>query len=78
VGKKALSQRTKWQDTSGLKAEKDFFHVFGEFFRNSEFVIQAKPKDFRDVYSSIQLPPGIQSRIYNPDEQFIVSCPKRP
>jgi hypothetical protein len=52
------------------KAEKDFFHVFATHFQDSEFMVQAKPKDFKDAYSSVQLSPEIQSRIYNPSETW--------
>ena len=70
MGKKELSERDIWQDSSGSKAgvaEKNFFQVFSEYFKNSDFKIRKRPKEFNNIYYDIKLTKKVLSEIYTPD-----------
>ncbi len=69
MGSKANRLRKKWQDYSGKKAgtaEKDFFETFNIVFKNTEFRIRSKPKEFRNIYVNIELSKQEISEIYTP------------
>lgn len=54
MGTKELRKRKNWQKRSGKKAgkaEKTFYEVFLQEFKNSDFEIRKKPKEFKDIYS---------------------------
>jgi hypothetical protein len=71
MGKKELQSRAIWQDYSGENAgvaEKQFFDVFTEHFKESDFRIRAKPQEFRDIYVNVPLSEAVLQEIYNPDE----------
>lgn len=71
MGSEALSGRDIWQDASGEKAtvaEYDFYSVFTEAFKGTQFRIRAKPKDFRNIYVNVELSPEVLAEIYTPSE----------
>lgn len=73
MGKKELKVRETWQDYSGANAgvaERSFFDVMSEAFEGSPFRVRSKPREFKNIYSSIKLPKEILDRIYNPDETW--------
>lgn len=62
--------RKKWQDYSGNNAavaEAAFFASFQLVFRDTEFRIRSKPKEFQNIYVDIPLSEKEISEIYNPD-----------
>ena len=69
MGSKELRGREVWQDTSGLKAsvaELDFYSVFNDQFRNTQFRIRPKPNEFRDIYVDVKLSERELAAIYTP------------
>ncbi len=73
MGTKELRKRDVWQDDSGGKAtvaEKKFEEIFTKLFAGTDFRVRAKPKEFRDIYSSIKLTDEIMKSIYSPDETW--------
>lgn len=63
--------RKKWQDYSGKsagEAEKDFYETFEILFKDTEYRIRSKPKDFSDIYVHIYLDEEELSEIYSPEE----------
>lgn len=74
MGTNALRGRENWQTNSGGKAvdaEKDFFSVFNEEFAMSEFRIQAKPNEFRNIYNTVNLSKEVLEQIYDPGRNWI-------
>lgn len=74
MGTKELRKRDIWQDSSGGKAgiaERSFYSVFSKEFKNSDFRVRPRPKEFRDIYSKIKLSPEILANIYNPNETWV-------
>lgn len=74
MGKDELRKRAIWQAGSGNKAgvaEKNFYQVFSEEFEGSDFRIRPKPKEFKDIYSKIELSKEVLADIYNPNETWI-------
>lgn len=74
MGTKELRKRKNWQKRSGKKAgkaEKTFYEVFSQEFKNSDFRIRKKPKEFKDIYSKIKLSKKVLADIYNPNETWI-------
>jgi hypothetical protein len=73
MGKNELSAREAWQPYGGekaSKAERNFLEVFTEHFQGTDFIVKHHPNEFKNIYSSIQLPPDVRERIYNPDETW--------
>lgn len=73
MGTKALRKRENWQNNSGSKAgkaESDFFQTFSSIFKDTNYVIEAKPREFSNIYSKIKLPQSTLRQIYNPDETW--------
>lgn len=69
MGSKDLSKREIWQDVSGNKAcaaEKSFYEVFSEYFKETNFKIRRNPKEFSDVYFNVILSKEVLSEIYTP------------
>jgi hypothetical protein len=65
--------RDKWQDYSGENAgvaEKNFFEVFKEYFKDKNYRVREKPDEFKDIYVKVDLDPVVLSEIYNPPEQI--------
>ena len=63
--------RRKWQDYGGgnaAVAEAAFFDSFQKVFKDTEYRIRAKPKEFQRIYVDIQLSDQEISEIYNPAE----------
>lgn len=74
MGKNELKKRDIWQDTSGGKAgvaEERFYGIFLKEFEGSDFRIRSKPKEFRNIYSKIELSDEVLASIYCPDETWI-------
>jgi hypothetical protein len=73
MGTKALRKRGNWQYDGGGKAgraEKDFHDVFLKAFEGTDFVIRSRPKEFRNIYSSVVLKEDVLAGIFNPDETW--------
>jgi hypothetical protein len=73
MGTNELRKRKIWQDSSGGKAgvaEKNFYEIFRQAFKGSDFRIRSKPKEFNDIYSKIQLSDEVLASIYNPNETW--------
>jgi len=73
MGAIALRLRKIWQLISGKKAgvaEKKFYEVFSKEFEGSDLKIRKRPKEFRDIYSKIELSKEVLAKIYNPDETW--------
>lgn len=73
MGTKALRTRENWQDAGGVKAgvaEKRFYEIFLKEFEGTDFRIRSKPREFKDIYSKLDLPKEILEAIYNPDETW--------
>lgn len=69
MGSKANRTRKKWQDYSGQNAgvaEQDFYSVFLNAFKDTDFQIRSKPKEFNNIYLNIKLGKKELSEIYNP------------
>jgi hypothetical protein len=64
-----LRNRGNWQTAGGEKAEKaekSFFEAFQEEFKGTEYIIRSKPKDFQNIYVSVQLSKDVLDSIYCP------------
>lgn len=70
MGKKELSKRENWEQSSGKKAsqaEFNLYDVFEKHFENTEYKLHKKPKHLKNLYSSVELSENILNEIYNPD-----------
>jgi hypothetical protein len=73
MGRDGLRSRATWQDYSGANAgaaEKSFEEVFREEFKNSDFRIRSKPRDFASIYVDVELPASVRAEIYNPQQEI--------
>ena len=73
MGKKDLSKRKIWQDYSGAnatKAEHNFYNVFKNEFKDTNYDIIPKPKDFTKIYIDVKLDSNVEKEIYNPIEKI--------
>src|SRR5213594_3669540 len=73
MGKQELRKRAVWQDGSGSNAgiaEQHFYTAFLEEFEDSDFRIRPKPREFKDIYSRVELSKEVLARIYNPSETW--------
>jgi hypothetical protein len=71
MGRAGLQGRAIWQDRSGAKAtvaEKNFHAVFERAFQGTTFRIRPKPKEFNNIYATVNLSPAVLSEIHNPKE----------
>lgn len=69
MGSNANRLRAKWQDYSGKHAgiaEKSFYEVFQILFKDTEYTIISKPKDFTKIYVDVVLSAQEKSEIHNP------------
>jgi hypothetical protein len=74
MGSKALRGRENWQTQSGKKggkAELQFFEVLQDYFAGSKYSIREKPREFKDIYSNIELDQDTLRQIYNPNETWV-------
>ena len=72
MGKKELSKRNNWQERGGskaLKAENDFYIVFENHFKNTEYLLHKKPKHLKSLYNNVLLPEDVMAQIYNPRKE---------
>jgi hypothetical protein len=70
MGRDGLRGRATWQDYSGASAgaaEKSFYSVFADEFKDTEFRIRAKPQEFANIYLDVALTDTVASEIYQPD-----------
>lgn len=68
MGSKELRKRPIWQDVSGNNAgiaEKSFYGVFKEYFKDTDFEIRKKPDEFKNIYLDVELGKDIQAEIYD-------------
>lgn len=66
----SLRLREKWQDYSGrnaVAAEKAFLESFSVAFRDTQYAIRSKPKEFRNIYKEVRLSKQDLDEIYVPD-----------
>lgn len=73
MGSKHLRGRDIWQDVSGGKAgvaEKNFFTIFTEHFKGTDFRIRPKPREFKNIYAEVVLGDEILAAIYCPDRTW--------
>jgi len=71
---RALRDRGVWQDVSGEKAglaERNFYNIFTAAFEGTEYRVRQKPREFKDIYSKIELSEETLAAIYNPDETWV-------
>ncbi|MGI8669412.1 MAG: MunI family type II restriction endonuclease [Aridibacter sp.] len=55
---KELRKRKNWQTEGGGKAgiaEQKFFDIFTKAFDGTIYKIRSKPKEFKDIYSKVEL-----------------------
>jgi hypothetical protein len=68
-----LRKRANWQTLSGTKAagaEVSFYEVFTNAFKNTDFKIRSKPREFKNIYVNVQLPPALLAQTYKPDRKY--------
>ncbi|GHT22973.1 hypothetical protein FACS189419_06280 [Planctomycetales bacterium] len=74
MGTKELRNRDNWQTNSGAKAgkaENNFLVAFTREFLLPEnitagFTVEAKPKEFRNIYENVELSKEVLESIYDP------------
>ena len=69
MGKNELSQRTIWQDISGVNAanaEQNLYQVFHEYFKDTKYVLHEKPKHLKNLYAKVILSDEVLGQIFNP------------
>ena len=69
-----LRDRDIWQDLSGANAgiaEKKFYDIFLKEFQDTDYRVRSKPREFKDIYSKVQLSEEMLALIYNPDETWV-------
>jgi hypothetical protein len=74
MGTKALRGRENWQNEGGGKAEvaeKKFFDLLTSHFKGTDYAIRSKPREFKNIYNSVELDPKVLEKIYNPDETWL-------
>lgn len=74
MGSKVLRERGIWQDVSGANAgvaENRFYQIFLGEFVGTDYTIRPKPREFKDVYTKVQLSEERLALIYNPNETWV-------
>jgi hypothetical protein len=69
MGTNELRKRATWQDYSGLhagKAERSFYEVFLQEFKDTDFCIRPNPQEFKNIYVNIKLSAKELAEIYTP------------
>ena len=70
MGSEANRLRKKWQDYGGLKATKaehDFYSVFVDLFKDTEYELIKQPNKFEDLYVNVKLSETENKEIYHPE-----------
>ena len=70
MGTNELRKRKIWQDVSSEKAGiavKNFYQVFSQYFKDSNFRIRRCPKEFNNIYFNVKLSKDVLSEIYTPN-----------
>ncbi len=70
---KDLRNRENWQTTSELKAiraEKRFYLVMQNIFKETVYAIRDKPRDFSNIYTEVNLDKETLNQIYTPDRSW--------
>ena len=73
MGKKQLEARNNWQNSGGSKAgvaEKEFYKIFQNEFKGTDFRVRKRPKEFNNIYSKIKLSSKVKKSIYSPNETW--------
>jgi hypothetical protein len=73
VATNELRKRANWQTLSGAKAagaEVSFFDAFTQAFAGTDYRIRQKPKDFKDIYVKVQLPPALLEQTFKPSYDY--------
>ncbi len=63
--------RRKWQDYGGINAtnaEHNFYDVFKNLFKDTEYEIVTQPTLFNKIYLNVSLPEEEEKQIYHPDK----------
>lgn len=71
MGSEANRLRRKWQTYGGKKAtraEHNFFDVFNDLFKDTDYEVVSQPKDFDNIYVKVPLDKKELSEIYVPRE----------
>ncbi len=71
MGSEHNRMRRKWQDYGGNNAtiaESAFFDCFSKVFKDTEYSIIPKPKDFQNIYVTVPLSDSTVSEIYTPKD----------
>ena len=74
MGKNELSERGTWQDYSGehaSHAEQNFYRVFKEHFKGTDFKIREKPTEMKNIYVDYPLPEDVETAVYHPAEPIL-------
>lgn len=74
MGTKALRGRENWQNEGGEKAEaaeKKFFNLLTSYFKGTDYGIRPKPREFKNIYNSVELDSRVLEQIYNPEETWL-------
>lgn len=74
MGSKDLRKRDTWQDYSGANAsvaEKSFYGVFKELFKDTNFRVRSKPQEFKNIYLDVELSEKVLKQIYNVPKEKI-------
>lgn len=69
MGSEANRLRCKWQTYGGkqaTKAEHNFYDVFQDFFKDTDYEIVSQPKNFNDIYINVPLKDTELKEIYVP------------
>lgn len=68
----ASINRTEWQKNAneeGADAEKLFFEAFTNSLKHP-YVVESKPKDFKNLYTTVDLPVEVLEQIYTPETKI--------
>jgi hypothetical protein len=74
MGSDANRLRKKWQDYSGHnaeKAERDFYTTLKTLFKDTEYAIRSKPKEFSNIYVDVPLNTQTLNEIHTPNEPIL-------
>jgi predicted Zn-ribbon and HTH transcriptional regulator len=74
MGSEDNRKRAKWQDYSGNNAgvaEKSFYEVFKELFKETNFRIRPNPQEFKNIYLDVELSKEVLAQIYNVSKEKI-------
>lgn len=70
MGRVGLSNRDNWQTEtmkSANKFEEDFYTVFENYFRGTDYRIRKKPNEFSNLYVNQELDDNTLNEIYTPE-----------